>query len=178
MTKVRESMTGAKNPRTEPPARRGGGARAVGALLPEVGGMAFRRFGFLQGELVARWAEVVGPAYARWSVPETLRFPRGEKTGGTLVIRVEGAFAIQLQHVVPQIVERTNRIFGHAAVARIRLVQGSVPRDAECRKPAETPAASEESLANLRQVSDDGLRSALEELARQLARTSGPPRIG
>ncbi len=156
------------------------GVRDVGSLLPDVGGMAFRRFGFVQGALLSRWREVVGPVYARWSIPESLKFARGQTTDGVLTIRVEGPFSIQLQHVGPQIIDRANRILGHAAVGRVRLVQGEVP------KPGERAAAAPEApgapapggLANLAGVKDEGLRTALEELAAQLGTAKGPPKIG
>lgn len=162
------------------PAQRRNGVRDVGSLLPDVGGMAFRRFGFVQGALLARWRDVVGPVYARWSVPESLKFPRGETSGGVLTIRVEGPFSVQLQHVAPQIIDRANRILGHAAVGRIRLVQGEVPKPAD--RPATPPQAAgapaPSGIANLSGVKDEGLRSALEELAAQLGTAKGPPRIG
>jgi hypothetical protein len=64
---------------TMPCARRNG-VRDVGSLLPDVGGVAFKRFGFVQGSACwAGGAEIVGPVYARWSVPDSLRFPRGRK---------------------------------------------------------------------------------------------------
>ncbi len=161
--------------RTDTGERRGK-AQDVGSLLPSVGGMAFRKFGFAQSHLIGRWREVVGPVYARWSVPDSLRFAKGAKTGGTLTIRVEGPFATQLQHVTPQIVERVNRIFGYAAVERVRLVQGEVPRPAD-RPRAAAPAASATPGPNLSGVQDDGLRASLEALARQMASTQGPPKI-
>ena len=167
-----------KSSEGDPPARKNG-VRDVGSLLPDVGGMAFRRFGFVQGALLARWREVVGPVYARWSIPDSLKFARGETTGGVLTIRVEGPFSIQLQHVGPQIIDRANRILGHAAVGRIRLVQGEVPKPADrpaAPKPVPAPAPS--GLANLSGVKDEGLRSALEELAAQLGTAKGPPKIG
>jgi hypothetical protein len=150
--------------------------RDVGALLPEVGGVAFRRFGFLQTTLVGRWREVVGPVYARWSVPESIRFPRGEKIGGTLTIRVEGPFSLQLQHVAPQIIERVNRILGHNAVARVKLVQGDVPKPAD--RPAPPRAPEPAPVTNLVGVRDEGLRAALQDLAAQVALQKGPPKIG
>jgi len=158
---------------------RGGGARDVGSLLPAVGGVAFKRFGFSQAQLLGRWREVVGPVYARWSIPESLRFPQGKKSGGTLTIRVEGPFSTQLQHVTPQIIERVNRIFGYAAVERVRLLQGEVPRPAARPQPPQGvgpdgPGAS----PNLSGVKDQQLREALEQLARQLGASSGPPKIG
>lgn len=163
--------------RQEPQRRpqRVNGVREIGALLPDVGGVAFRRFGFSRTALLGQWREVVGPVYCRWSVPESIRFPRGEKTGGTLTVRVEGPFSLQLQHVAPQIIERVNRILGHAAVARLKLVQGEVPRP-----PAEPEAMAEAApipVGNLEGVKDEGLRSALESLARELAAGRRPPRV-
>ena len=40
-------------------------ARAVSDLLPEAGGAAFRRFGFVQSSIVSRWREIVGDALRR-----------------------------------------------------------------------------------------------------------------
>jgi hypothetical protein len=170
----------AKPPREQerPAARRGGAAKPVGALLPDVGGVAFRRFGFVQGALIGRWREVVGPVYARWSVPESIRFQRGEKHGGTLTIRVEGPFVTQLQHVSPQLIERVNRIFGYAAVAKVRLVQGPVPQPAERTSPLPEPAPGTTDGPNLSGIQDEGLRTALEGLAAQISATRGPPKIG
>lgn len=157
------------------PDRRVNGVRDIGSLLPDVGGVAFRRFGFSRAALLGQWREVVGPVYARWSVPESIRFPRGEKSGGTLTIRVEGPFSVQLQHVAPQIIERVNRILGHAAVARLKLVQGEVPRQpAPEAPPADAPPIP---VGNLQGVKDEGLRSALESLARELAAGRRPPGI-
>lgn len=168
----------AKPPRNsnQPPAPRRNGVRDVGSLLPDVGGAAFRRFGFQQSALVGRWKEIVGPVYARWSVPESLRFSRGQKNGGTLSIRVEGPYSLHLQHVGPQIIERVNQILGHGAVLRLRFVAGEVPQRVMPKAPAEpSPLSSNTNLSGIR---DEGLRKALEELAAFIPATSGPPRIG
>jgi hypothetical protein len=169
-----------KQPAAPPPRRNG--VRDVGALLPDVGGMAFRRFGFAHGTLLGRWKDVVGPVYARWSVPESLRFPRGQTTGGTLTVRVEGPFALQVQHVAPQLIERVNRILGHNAVARLKLVQGEVPRPPARVAPPPSgntrPNLAPLTEAALTGVKDEGLRAALEDLAAQLAASGGPPKIG
>ena len=58
---------------------RGGRARAVAELLPDVGRAAFRRFGFVQSSVVSRWPEIVGARYAGVCAPESIRFPPGEK---------------------------------------------------------------------------------------------------
>lgn len=167
-----------RDPGSEPP--RGGPPRSVGELLPAVGGLAFRRFGFVQAALLARWREVVGPLYARWSAPESLRFPRGARAGGLLTIRVEGPFAPQLQHLEGPIIARCNQILGHQTVGRIRLVQGQVARAvAPVSPPARSPppAPAEGAGTNLAGIGDAGLREALSDLAAVMAETRGPPRI-
>ncbi|WP_448582264.1 DUF721 domain-containing protein [Thermaurantiacus sp.] len=169
-----------KRANEESPPQRQGQPRPVGDLLGGAGARAFRRFGFAQGQLVARWRDIVGPSLARWSVPESLRPARGRgaSEGATLVVRVEGPFALQLQHAEPVIRERCNRILGYMAVGRIRLVQGPVcvASDRSDRREEAPPAL--EPGPSLRSIADPGLRSALEDLARAVACSRGPPRIG
>ena len=76
--------------------QRGGEARAVSDLVPDIGRAAFRRFGFVQSSIVSRWDEIVGPRYADVSAPEMIRFPAGQKVGGTLELVVEGAHAVMI----------------------------------------------------------------------------------
>lgn len=157
--------------------QRQGRARAVADLMPAVDGTGFKRFGFAQGALVARWPEIVGAAYARHSRPEALKFARGEKSAGTLEIAITGALAPMLRHVEPQIVERVNRVLGHGAVAKLRLRHADIepgPAIAEKKAPV---ALSEETKSTLREISDPGLRATLEALARAMAEKDGPPVI-
>ena len=105
---------------------RGGQARAISELMPEIGRTAFRRFGFVQSSVVTRWPEIVGPRHARVCVPEAIRFPPGEKSEGILQLVVVPAHAPIIQHVIPEIMERVNRFFGYKAVAKVKLRQGEV----------------------------------------------------
>jgi len=107
---------------------RGGEARAVSDLVPDIGRAAFRRFGFVQSSVVSRWDEIVGPRYADVTAPEMIRFPVGQKAGGTLELVVESGHAVMIQHVLPEIVERVNRFFGYEAVAKVKLRQGMVQK--------------------------------------------------
>lgn len=153
------------------------GARAVAELLPAVGERAFRRFGFAQNAVVARWAEIVGEQYARYSTPEGIAFPAGKKAGGTLKVVVTGSFAPLLRHVEPQVIERVNRFFGYAAVARLALRHGDLPT-VRRRTPQAPQPLGAETEATLRDIADPELRARLEGLARALSATTGPPRIG
>ena len=151
---------------------RGGPARAIADLMPEVGRTAFRRFGFVQSSVVTRWPEIVGAKYAKVCAPEAIRFPPGEKTKGILQLVVVPAHAPMIQHVVPEIIDRVNRFFGYKAVARAKLRQGEVkPPHAESR-PAAPPSLRPipmELGESLRDIGDPELRAVLESLARSMA---------
>lgn len=165
----------------EAPARpRGGRARAVADLLPDVGRAAFRRFGFVQGSVVSRWTEIVGDRFARVSQPESLSFPRGEKSGGTLTLTVIPAHGTMMQHISPEIIERVNRFFGYAAVARIVFKPGRVTRPAAARPAAAKPAPATVELGeNVRAIADPELRTVLEALAAGIGDAPPPlPIIG
>ena len=158
-------------------APRRGHARAAGDIAGEIGGIAFRRFGFVQGAVVSRWKEIVGERYARVSTPESIRFSAGKKSGGTLTLLVEGAHAPLLQHLSPLIIERVNRFFGYPAVARVSVRQGAMPaaRIAPVRPPL--AAVPEELGAGLRAIADPELRACLESLAGRLAGSRGRPAV-
>lgn len=171
MTKAKNSSAPRRKPKAPPaePVRRGE-ARAIADLVPDVGRAAFRRFGFVQSAVVTRWAEIVGERYAEVSAPESIRFPVGKRAGGTLELSVSGAHAPLIQHVLPQIVERVNRFFGYAAVARVKLRHGLPParRDplpARPANPADAPRLGQE----LRGIADPELAEVLANLARGLA---------
>jgi hypothetical protein len=165
--------------RTTPPEEpRRRGQRAVADLLPEIGGAAFRRFGFVQSAVVSRWGEIVGPRYAQVSAPESIRFPAGKRAGGVLTITVQGAHAPMMQHVEPVIIERTNRFFGYPAIARVVMKQGQMPvRPARTAPPSLRPMPVELG-ESLRRIADPELRECLAALAGAVAASDGPPLVG
>ena len=159
----------------ESDAPRHGRARAAGELIGDAGGLAFRRFGFVQSSVVSRWAEIVGERYAKVSSPESVRFPAGKKFGGTLNIVVQGAHAPLMQHLAPVIVERVNRFFGYSAVAKLSFRQGSPIAREHVRKRPQLRPVSKELGEGLREIADPELRACLEALAGQIEASDGPP---
>lgn len=150
---------------------RGGPARSMAELTPQVGRSAFRRFGFVQSSVVTRWPEIVGPHHARVCTPEAIRFPPGEKADGILQLVVLPAHAPLIQHVVPEIIARVNRFFGYKAVARVKLRQGAVQPPAAEERASGPPALKPIPLElgdSLRDIGDPELRAVLESLARTL----------
>ncbi len=153
-------------------------SRAVAELLPDIGGAAFRRFGFVQSSIVSRWPDIVGEKLARASAPESLRFPIGQKQDGTLTLTVRGAHAPMMQHVIPEIMERVNRFFGYPAVARIQIRQGEViARPAARTAPAALRPVPVEMGEGLKSIADPELRAVLESLAAGVAATRGLPKV-
>jgi len=150
---------------------RGGPAKPVAELVPQIGRAAFRRFGFVQSSVVTRWPEIVGERHAQVCAPESIRFPPGEKNEGILQLVVLPAHAPLIQHVIPEIIERVNRFFGYKAVARVKMRQGPV-------QPARAPAAPKAPRSlkpipmelgdSLRDIGDPELRTVLESLARSI----------
>lgn len=152
---------------------RGGPAKAIADLTPQIGRTAFRRFGFVQSSVVTRWPEIVGVVHARICAPEAIRFPPGEKTDGILDLVVTPSHAPLIQHVIPEIMERVNRFFGYRAVARVKLRQGAVkpPQGTGTGAPKPPPSLKPipmELGAGLRDIGDPELRAVLESLARGL----------
>ena len=144
----------------------------MGALLPKATDPIVRKRGFQNGEILSRWAEIVGPEIAEKSCPELLSYAQGSGLGATLRVRVESAWAVEVQHLEPVIVERINTFFGHAAVSRLALIQAPLPRRA-APKPLATRdlsaaehGALDEAVAG---TDDDGLRTALRALGERIA---------
>lgn len=152
------------------------GTRRVSDIVPGIGRAAFRRFGFVESAVVQRWSEIVGDTYSLHSAPDSIRFPMGKRSGGTLTVVCEGAFAPTMAHVEPQLIERVNRFFGYAAIAKVALRHGEVSKRGRAAAVPEdrTPLAADVT-STLKAVTDPALRATLESLARQVGATSGPP---
>ena len=166
---------GAKQKAEDAP--RSGRPRAAGELVGQIGGMAFRRFGFVQSAIVSRWSEIVGERYARVSSPESIRFPAGRKSGGVLTLLVEGAHGPLLQHLSPLIIERVNRFFGHNAIDRVVFRQGKAIAKAKQPERPQSKPVPKELGEGLRQIADPELRACLESLAGKIAGTTGAPTV-
>jgi hypothetical protein len=157
---------------------RGGPARRMGEMLPEIGGTAFKRFGFVQSSVVSRWNEIVGERYAKFSAPESIRFPFGKREGGTLNVLVAGAHAPMMQHVIPTILERVNLFFGYAAIAKVAIRQGEIARAEPLPPRLELVPLPVELGESLRTVADPELRAVLESLAQSVVATAKIETLG
>jgi hypothetical protein len=169
---------------TATPPRRGSGLRALAATLPLVTRRAVGKREFAEGGLIAEWPSIVGADIAARCQPKKLAAARpGNHREGALLVRVEPGFALELQHLAPQIIERINGHYGYAAIHRLTFQQGPLTARKQPRRPPPRPLGAAEEAALRRQmetVEDDALRGALERLGRALrqSRPRGPGDAG
>ena len=150
-------------------------AKPLSVLLGDVFSDAYARQGFAARELVTRWAEIAGAEIAAHSEPLKIQWPRpveGQpQEPATLVLRVEGPMALEIQHASDVILQRVNRFFGWSAVGRLALRQAPLSRRDKPRAAAAPEAVEVAKMAeSLTSVEDEGLRAALARLGASIKR--------
>jgi hypothetical protein len=131
----------------------------------------FQRYGFAYGEVLGQWSAIVGDELGNVSVPERIRWPRatgssgdGVKRGGTMVLRVAQGRALEVQHMVPRIIERINGFYGYEAITTLKILQGTVTPPAAPRRPP-APQIDAQVLGDQAEaIHDEALRAALLRL--------------
>jgi hypothetical protein len=132
--------------------------------------------GFASTEIIARWADIAGPEIAAHSEPMKIAWPRAinqdSPEPATLVLRVEGPAALEIQHLSAVILERVNRFFGWQAIGRIALRQAPLRRREPPTPPPPPldPEIAARIAASLPAIEDDDLRQALARLGAAIKR--------
>jgi hypothetical protein len=131
--------------------------------------------GFASTEIITRWADIVGSEIAAHSEPMKITWPRGigedAPEPATLVLRVEGPAAIEIQHLSAVILERVNRFFGWQAIGRIALRQAPLRRREPPSPPPQLdPEVTARIAASLPAIEDEDLRQALARLGAAIKR--------
>jgi hypothetical protein len=143
--------------------------RPLSELLSATLSDALKTQGFASAEILARWGDIVGAEIAAHSEPMKINWPRamGDEVPdpATLVLRVEGPAALEIQHLSAVILERVNRFFGWQAIGRIALRQAPLRR----REPTKAlappdPAVAARIAEGLPEIQDEDLRLALARL--------------
>jgi hypothetical protein len=139
------------------------GPQPIAALLPRLTRPAFRRRAPATAQVLADWAEIIGPAIAAVTTPRRL-------ASGTLTIACAGPIAMELQHLANEVMGRINAHLGCQLVTALRFVQTAVhapPYGAPAARPdPEQLAMVEATLSNL---PEGDLRTALAALGRAIA---------
>jgi hypothetical protein len=172
---VADTETTETNARKEAARPRRKGAQTLQSLLEEALEPTLKAKGFASAAIHMHWAEIVGAHLAPWSEPVSLRWPprppgadpEKARDGAVLTIKTEGAFALDLQHQTPQIIQRINGFFGWRCVEKLVLKQGPVRKGGEPkqrRKRELTVEASHQLDQMLQPVENPELKAALARL--------------
>jgi hypothetical protein len=149
-------------------------AKPLRDVAGKIVGESFRRQGFASAELVTRWSEIAGAEIAACSEPLKIQWQRGvageDPEPGTLILRVEGPAAIEIQHFANLICERVNQFLGWRAVGRLALRQAPLRRGEKKRSRATDPAAAARIAESLSDIGDEGLKDALARLGAAIKR--------
>ena len=154
------------------------GFKRTSALLQSSIRRASESRGFAQSRLLTHWPEVAGEEIAAISRPVEVSYGR-QGMGATLTLLTTGPQAPMLEMQKEKLRERVNAVYGYNAISRIRITQTAPTGFAEgqadfTHRPRATdpePPAPETVQAAARltaPVADEGLRTALESLARNV----------
>ena len=146
-------------------------AAIVGRTIDDV----FAKQGFASRELITRWREIAGAEIAEHSQPLKIQWQRPvadrPPDPATLMLRVEGPMALEIQHTSDVILQRVNRFLGWNAVGKLALRQAPLSQPL-ARKPPKAPdaAAVARVAETLGTIEDDDLRAALARLGASIKR--------
>lgn len=137
---------------------------------------ALARYGFGEADLITAWVDVVGERVASFAEPIAIKWPRGftkgvaaaqqEHRAATLLLRVEGVFALELQHLAPMLIERINAHLGWRCIGKLALRQAPLQGRPPPKRPPPPPslASIEKARDLVAGIDDDALRLALVRL--------------
>ena len=169
----------ARQPATpSPTTRRMRGFEPAAGLVQDRIRKAGESRGFAVSRLLTHWAEIVGADTAACTRPVKMGYGR-EGMGATLTLLTSGPMAPVIEMQKDTIRARVNACYGYNAVSRVMIVQTAASGFAEGQTPfdtappnAATPAPDPAVMSAARDhsagVADDGLRQALEHLARNV----------
>ena len=148
-------------------------------------GPSLARQGFATSDVIVAWADIVGERLAEFTQPLKIEWkrkgpgadPDAKPEPAILVVRTESAFALEMQHLAPVVIERVNTYYGWRCIGRLVLKQGPVRRAEKKRvvAPVLDPADRERVSAATRPIEEDGLRLALDRLGQAIVGDSRAP---
>jgi hypothetical protein len=151
--------------------------KSLASTVSKVAAPVLGKRGFGEAELILEWQTIIGEELARSTLPLKLSFAKGERTDGTLNLRVVSAAAPEIRHLEPQIIDRINTFFGYKAVGRLKLTQGPMPNPPVRRAKPPRPLDRAETQAlehSLEGIADPELRAVLERWGEAVIGSTDP----
>ncbi len=135
-------------------------------ILPSVTGKTFKKHGFNDHRIMSYWHEIMGESLAHLSQPVSLsRKTCVDGEGGVLTVKVEGAMALEVQHLSPFIIDKINGYYGYKIIAKIKIIQGVLSESLTYKQPT---SYTEHEVVNLSKSYQNEIDSP--DLCKALAR--------
>jgi hypothetical protein len=141
--------------------------------------------GFAASDVLMAWPDIVGERLAEFTQPLKIEWkkrpahadPESRPEPATLVVRVESAFALELQHLAPVVVERVNAHYGWRCIGTLVLKQGPVRRakPEKPKPPVLTPADRERIALASQAIEEDALKAAIGRLGQAVLGSRSRP---
>lgn len=147
--------------------------RPLSDLIDVCFGPALAAQGFSAADIIVGWEDIVGNVLAAHSEPIRIQWPHRPPGApadqrpepATLHVKVEGAFALEFQYLIPVVIERVNTRYGWKCIGRVIIKQGPVTKT---EPPKARPEPGPEAIAAAEQlvgeIEDQGLKQALVKL--------------
>ncbi len=153
----------------KPGFKRWGRLTNVGELANKVLDPALRKRGFASRDILTQWSHIAPSPYNKVSIPERLKWRRGEAgaEGAILFLRCHEAHRLALAHDSALIAGAVNRYFGYVLVDSVKLSAEpfTLSSDPKVQIAFVTSADTIQKIeGKIATVEDEGIKDALRKL--------------
>jgi len=149
--------------------------RKVSEFINLVAGAALKSRGFGDTRILTQWHEIAGEKIASFSAPMRVKYPvNASEVGATLVVNVDGGFALEFGYMIPSLLERINVYFGQRIISKIQVINApaNTVRKVKHSYPNYDESLSCKTKEKLAEYTsgflDDNLRNSLLNLGKQI----------
>ena len=153
-------------------------ARPLAEFLDVCLSPSLAALGFATSDIIMAWPDIVGERLAAFTQPLKIEWkrkaphadPEARPDPATLVIRVESAFALELQHMAPTVIDRVNTYYGWRCIGKLVLKQGPVRRVVKKRPAAPVLSTQDREKVNaaVQPIQEEALKAALDRLGQAI----------
>ena len=147
--------------------------KPISDIIHPITNKAFKKKGFLQGEIISKWSQIVGESLAKKTQPKRIRFASQSSSALTtkLIIQVDIGCAPIIQHQQKEILDKLNTYFGYLAIGKLQIIQAPIMLENQTIKVTKVTLTKKdkESLDNsIKNIQSSELSEALKNLGKQL----------
>lgn len=150
-------------------------------VLGKVTDSIYSKKGYVEGQILTNWMNIVGSEIASCSIPDGVVFSGNKKHAATLKIQVSSDKIFELDFMKDSLIERINNYFGYNAIGRIVIKQyvpllksessTESPKEIKTNKDIEITkykAIIKDYSEEINQIDDDSLRDIMGSFSKLL----------